>query len=176
MQFLLLGSRSGRLGNQPGKMPLPAERSIHSRQVRGLRRWDRRGHRLRRRRSVYVGFLPPEPRLLQRTHPRLPGGPVIRLPTWCVLLAVTLTACGGNGSGCPSERPKFPGGACDFEVSCSYGEQCCCGECHPELICRCEQGQVICVFTDDCMAPRCMRDASPLKIAVYHPATVIPTP
>merc|ERR1712018_560562 len=36
---------------------------------------------------------------------------------------------------CPAEQPEF-GSACSLPegVQCSYGEECCCGECHPNMM------------------------------------------
>jgi hypothetical protein len=39
--------------------------------------------------------------------------------------------------------------------SCSFGEQCCCGECQPEQICRCQAGTWECEAIDLCIDPMC---------------------
>ena len=41
---------------------------------------------------------------------------------------------------------------CDDAVTCSYGEECCCGECHPSLLATCSDGRWTLVFTDACEA------------------------
>ena len=46
-------------------------------------------------------------------------------------------------SGCPSEQPQF-GSSCSIsgETQCSYGEECCCDQCHPRYVCH-----EICLWT-----------------------------
>ncbi len=36
-------------------------------------------------------------------------------------------------------------------MACSFGTECCCGVCHPELQCSCTSGQWACFFTDACL-------------------------
>ena len=55
---------------------------------------------------------------------------------------------------CPAEAPLGIE-ACDGELSCEYGEECCCGECYPSLICNCTDGRWGCYFTDACLHPGC---------------------
>ena len=38
---------------------------------------------------------------------------------------------------------------------CEMGEECCCGECQPEKVCRCSEGRWDCGWTDFCMDPMC---------------------
>lgn len=49
-----------------------------------------------------------------------------------------------------------PGGLCTNEgQSCSIGEECCCGECAPSLVCDCYSGTWSCYYTDFCLRPGC---------------------
>lgn len=42
------------------------------------------------------------------------------------------------------------------DLRCEYGEECCCGECHPSLVCHADAGQQFgCYATDACMIPGC---------------------
>jgi len=50
---------------------------------------------------------------------------------------------------CPKESPT---GKCIGNLTCNYGEECCCGKCHPSLVATCKGGQWQSFFTDACMA------------------------
>lgn len=59
--------------------------------------------------------------------------------------------------GCPPEANVI-GAACDASqegVVCEYGTECCCGECHPSLVCTCGGGQFGCFATDACLIQGC---------------------
>lgn len=44
----------------------------------------------------------------------------------------------------------------DSALRCEYGEECCCGECHPSLVCNAAAGEgFVCYATDACMIPGC---------------------
>ena len=51
-------------------------------------------------------------------------------------------------SECPKERPT---GKCIGNLTCNYGEECCCSKCHPSLVATCLEGQWGSFFTDACM-------------------------
>ena len=55
---------------------------------------------------------------------------------------------------CPVEAPI--GGICEGEFTCTYGEECCCGECYDSLVCQCMGGEFGCYYTDACMIPWCV--------------------
>ena len=55
---------------------------------------------------------------------------------------------------CPAAAPIGAAG-CSDGLSCEYGEECCCGDCHPSLVCDCRGGQWGCYYTDACMIPHC---------------------
>lgn len=55
---------------------------------------------------------------------------------------------------CPSAEPF--GDACAVDgLECSWGTECCCGECFPSLVCTCYGGTWGCYATDACMIPGC---------------------
>merc|ERR1712037_135301 len=74
--------------------------------------------------------------------------------------------CVHEGEDCPTEQPEF-GSACSLPqfAKCPYGEECCCGECHPSLMMMCAGGSVEASSnatgswtgynTDVCMRPDC---------------------
>lgn len=56
---------------------------------------------------------------------------------------------------CPSEPPIGVDPVCASGLECDYGQECCCGECHPSIVCNCLNGQWGCYYTDACMIPFC---------------------
>lgn len=74
----------------------------------------------------------------------------------------TCTADCGPVYACqPAEQPVCPdavdiGSSCSDEgLSCSFGQECCCGTCYPSLSCTCTGGSWACFATDACMIPSC---------------------
>ncbi len=60
----------------------------------------------------------------------------------------------GDTTSCPPEPPI--GGTCDADGAvCEFGQECCCGECHPSMVCQCDGGQWGCYSTDACLIPSC---------------------
>jgi len=57
---------------------------------------------------------------------------------------------------CPTEQPKF-GSPCSLPPSlqCSYGKECCCGQCHPSMEFTCAGNRWTGLFTEACMRPAC---------------------
>ena len=55
---------------------------------------------------------------------------------------------------CPADAPVGLA-ACTGDLRCEYGEECCCGACHPSLVCECGDGVWGCFHTDACLAPPC---------------------
>jgi len=57
---------------------------------------------------------------------------------------------------CPAERPEF-GSSCDHPAGgqCTYGQECCCGECHPSLLMECGGGSWVGRHSEACMLPTC---------------------
>jgi len=55
---------------------------------------------------------------------------------------------------CPTETPfGFP--TCEGDLECEYGEETCCGETHPSVICHCSGGSFGCYYTEACYNPQC---------------------
>jgi len=58
---------------------------------------------------------------------------------------------------CPEKEPMI-GEPCSLPSDvgpCSYGSECCCGECHPRLKAECIEGRWEGFNTDACMRPQC---------------------
>lgn len=65
--------------------------------------------------------------------------------------------CAEVTSSCPAEPPV--GGDCsagEEALECEWGEECCCGECYPSMVCSCTNGSWACMATDACMRPSCV--------------------
>lgn len=45
--------------------------------------------------------------------------------------------------------PNF-GDDCSFEGDCDYGTESCCGQTYPEIRCNCNDGSVLCFYTESC--------------------------
>merc|ERR1712210_240194 len=62
----------------------------------------------------------------------------------------------GECAECPAEQPEF-GSACSLPegAQCPYGEECCCGECHPSMMMECGGGSWVGRHTEACMLPNC---------------------
>jgi len=60
----------------------------------------------------------------------------------------------GECAECPAEQPEF-GSACSLPdaVQCPYGEECCCGQCHPNMMMECGGGSWAGYHTEACMLP-----------------------
>lgn len=58
---------------------------------------------------------------------------------------------GGTPNECPASAN--PGDACNLAdgTACSFGEECCCGECYPSLNCFCSGGTWACAASDACL-------------------------
>merc|ERR1712106_146534 len=56
----------------------------------------------------------------------------------------------------PAEQPEF-GAACSLPeaAQCPYGEECCCGVCHPNMMMECGGGSWAGYHTEACMFPNC---------------------
>ena len=55
-------------------------------------------------------------------------------------------------SGCPKKTPdSFD--TCEGSMTCTYGEECCCGECHHSLVANCDpiNKKWIMYYTDACL-------------------------
>lgn len=69
-------------------------------------------------------------------------------------------------AGCP-EEPMLQG-KCIAPLRCEYGQECCCGQCFPSLVCNCLDGTWGCYATDACMIPGCpdaLEDLPPSDVA-----------
>lgn len=55
---------------------------------------------------------------------------------------------------CPAEAP-IGVGVCGEPTTCEYGEECCCGQCYPSLVCSCGAAGWSCYATDACMIAGC---------------------
>jgi len=62
----------------------------------------------------------------------------------------------GECAECPAEQPEF-GSVCSLPegAQCPYGEECCCGECHPNMMMECGGGSWAGYHTEACMFPNC---------------------
>merc|ERR1740123_1111820 len=62
----------------------------------------------------------------------------------------------GECAECPTEQPEF-GSACSLPegAQCPFGEECCCGECHPNMMMECGGGSWAGYHTEACMLPNC---------------------
>ncbi len=58
---------------------------------------------------------------------------------------------------CPAEQPAYGvgGTSCAGGLHCSYGTECCCGQCSPSYVCDCNSGKFSCYYTDFCLGPNC---------------------
>ncbi len=59
---------------------------------------------------------------------------------------------------CPVAEPGFGAGAgesCEGSLHCTYGKECCCGQCSDSSVCDCQGGKFICYATDFCFFPQC---------------------
>lgn len=56
---------------------------------------------------------------------------------------------------CPPEAPLGQETCQKEGLECNYGEECCCGKCHPSMQCWCQGGTFGCAYTDACMVPSC---------------------
>jgi hypothetical protein len=62
----------------------------------------------------------------------------------------------GISSACPNDAPTpNPDPVqCAGSGHCEYGQECCCGDCFPSILCECtEQGVWGCYYTEACMPP-----------------------
>jgi len=59
------------------------------------------------------------------------------------------------GQGCPLQEPLGTGGCSQQGLVCQYGTECCCGQCHPAMVCECFGNGWGCYATDACMIPAC---------------------
>lgn len=68
-----------------------------------------------------------------------------------------------GGEPCPAQEAVI-GASCDAASQegkqCTYGEECCCGQCYPSLVCTCSGGQYACLSTDACLRPGCPGECS----------------
>jgi hypothetical protein len=68
--------------------------------------------------------------------------------------------CESTSMGCPDQPPLDETVIASVDLRCNYGEECCCGVCHPNMICSALAGEEIgCFFSEACMLPQC--DAQP---------------
>src|SRR5262245_45806892 len=57
---------------------------------------------------------------------------------------------------CPEQPPLDETIIAPEALSCSYGEECCCGKCYPKIMCTAQAGEEIgCFYTEACMNPSC---------------------
>ncbi|MBL6976087.1 MAG: hypothetical protein ISR64_10175 [Deltaproteobacteria bacterium] len=52
---------------------------------------------------------------------------------------------------CHDEAPI--GKKCDGFGTCQFGQECCCGDCHPVMVCTCTGEFWGCWYTDGCLGP-----------------------
>jgi len=56
---------------------------------------------------------------------------------------------------CPNAEPNFQEECIAEGLACRFGEECCCGECHPSLRFECIGGTWAMKYTDACLMPPC---------------------
>lgn len=56
---------------------------------------------------------------------------------------------------CPAATPGLDDSCSTDGLQCGFGEECCCGACHPSLSCTCSGGSWACFATDACFHPAC---------------------
>ena len=56
-----------------------------------------------------------------------------------------------GGGACPSSIE--PNSGCTGDMTCNIGQECCCGACHPSMVCTCGGGKWGCYATDACLIP-----------------------
>ena len=56
---------------------------------------------------------------------------------------------------CPAATPNFDDACAPDGLQCGFGQECCCGACHPSLSCTCSGGSWACFATDACFHPAC---------------------
>ena len=117
--------------------------------------------------------------------------PARLLSVGVLAMAMTWLGCGnevadssaGGGSpfgssstspdGCPTTAPDWNDSgklACTKEfLTCSYGEECCCGGCSASYTCSCSGGVWVCGFTDACADITC--GAEPMDVQLDESAT-----
>lgn len=62
-----------------------------------------------------------------------------------------MKSCGDDDS-CPAEAPlSFDVPCSQDDLECNYGEECCCGECHPSVRSVCRGGTWASLYTDACI-------------------------
>jgi len=59
-------------------------------------------------------------------------------------------------STCPASQPTQ--GECVGPLRCEYGQECCCGKCHPSLVSECINGMWASMFTDACEIQSCITE------------------
>jgi len=72
----------------------------------------------------------------------------------CSSTAPITQAYEGECAECPAEQPEF-GSTCSLPeaAQCPYGEECCCGQCHPSMMMECGGGSWAGYHTEACMLP-----------------------
>ena len=84
------------------------------------------------------------------------------LGTWDCVDAVCVAICDDEAPSCPAEPPiGIADASCDAGTTCEYGQECCCDECHPSIVCDCMNGGWGCYYTDACMIPGCPEEPPP---------------
>lgn len=58
---------------------------------------------------------------------------------------------------CPAQPPLDESVIATEALSCSYGQECCCGKCYPSIICSAEEAgeEIGCFYTDACLIQQC---------------------
>ncbi|GMV44576.1 MAG: hypothetical protein AMXMBFR64_62920 [Myxococcales bacterium] len=76
-------------------------------------------------------------------------------------------------SECPDE-PPFDAEPCVKGLGCSYGKECCCGECEVSVSCTCHSGKMACGFSDFCLGRFCSDGCPDQQIATQPPGAIRP--
>lgn len=66
------------------------------------------------------------------------------------------SACEAVVDACPAEAFPDPAISAARSLTCEYGQECCCGQCYPSVVCEAEAGEGFgCFYTDACLVSIC---------------------
>merc|ERR1711933_22047 len=69
--------------------------------------------------------------------------------------AYTMLSAESENASCPSGDDFDTNAPCDYEGTCGFGEETCCGETFVSLKCRCAGTRSFCYYTDACFGAQC---------------------
>merc|ERR1712083_1259184 len=69
--------------------------------------------------------------------------------------AYSMLAAETENASCPSDDDFDMNAPCDYEGTCGFGEETCCGETFVSLKCQCAGTRSFCYYTDACFGAQC---------------------